>query len=164
MEITLLISALILISYVAGIIFKFGVPDSLSESYYILEKAYPNKSTKWLFTLLCYTVMFTVLIPWLNISNPNLQFLSFLSASGLGFVGTAPLFKSHQHTIHVAGAALCGLFSQAWLVASGYWYLPLIALGTMAIPYSIQKKNKVFYAEMAAFLSTYLGIGIEYLK
>ena len=164
MEITLPISFLCLLTYTVSMIKMFGVPASLSDTYYLLQNKYPNKPTKWLFTILCFTTMFTVLIPWLDISKEPLQFLCFIAASGLGFVGAAPHFKSYEYKIHVAGTVLCALGSQLWLWLSGYWYTSLIALALMAIPAFKQKKNYIFYAEMAAFLSAYLGIGIEYLK
>lgn len=164
MEITLLILFLCLLTYTVSVVKMFGVPPSLSDTFYLLQNKYPNKSTKWLFTILCFTTMFTVLIPWLDISKESIQFLCFMAASGLGFVGAAPHFKGYEYNIHVAGTIFCALGSQLWLLLSGYWYAPLIALAIMAIPAFKQKKNYVFYAEMAAFLSTYLGLSIEYIK
>ena len=164
MEIILLVSFLVLLTYVVSIIAMFGVPSSLSDSFYLLQNKYPKKDWKWLFTILCFTIAITVLIPWLEISNTSLQPLAFLSAAGLGFVGAAPHFKSHEKKIHETGALMCAICSQLWCVLSGFWYTPLIAIGVMAIPALKQKKNYTFYAEMAAFLSTYLGIFLKYLK
>lgn len=164
MEVTLLISFIILLTYVVSIIAMFGVPSSLSDSFYLLQNKYPSKDWKWLFTLLCFVVSFTILIPWIDISNENIQFLPFLSAAGLLFVGAAPHFKTYEKKIHEAGAWLCAACSQLWCILSGLWYTPLISIGAMAIPALKQKKNYVFYAEMAAFLSTYLGLFIKYIK
>lgn len=164
MESILALSFVILFSYVFFIIRKFGVPESLSDSYYLLQDKYPNKGYKWLFTIVCFITMFSVLIPWLEVSKESLQFLCFLSASGLGFVGAAPLFKSYQQKIHESGAILCGLASQIWLFSNCYGWLTALCGLLMAIPYLKQKRNFIFYAEMTAFLSTYLGVGIEYLK
>lgn len=164
MEITLLISFLILLTYVVSIIAMFGVPSSLSDSFYLLQNKYPNKNWKWFFTLLCFAISFTILIPWIDISNESLQLLPFLSAAGLTFVGVAPHFKSYEKKMHEAGAWLCAACSQLWCILSGMWYTPLIGIGAMAIPALIQKKNYTFYLEMAAFLSTYLGIFIKYFK
>lgn len=164
MEITLLVSFLILLVYVISIITMFGVPSSLSDSFYLLQNKYPSKNWKWFFTLLCFAISFTILIPWIDISNENLQLLPFLSAAGLSFVGAAPHFKSYEKKMHEAGAWLCAACSQLWCILSGLWYTPLIGIGTMAIPALKQKKNYTFYAEMAAFLSTYLGLFIKYIK
>lgn len=164
MEITLLISFLILLTYVVSIIAMFGIPSSLSDSFYLLQNKYPNKNRKWLFTLLCFAISFTILIPWIDISNESLQLLPFLSTAGLAFVGVAPHFKSYEKKIHETGALMCAICSQLWCVLSGLWYTPIIGLSAMGIPALKQKKNYTFYAEMAAFLSTYLGLFIKYLK
>lgn len=164
MEVTLLTSFVIFLVYISYIVRQFGVPDSLSESFYLLEEKYKDKPTKWLFTIFCFITMFTVLIPWLDISKESLQPLCFLSASGLGFVGAAPLFKSYQRKVHEIGAIACGLASQIWLFSNCYGWITALCGLLMAIPYLKQKRNFIFYAEMTAFLSTYLGVGIELLK
>uniref|UniRef100_UPI00195B9951 hypothetical protein n=1 Tax=Fusobacterium mortiferum TaxID=850 RepID=UPI00195B9951 len=42
-------------------------------------------------------------------------FLSFVACGALGFVGTAPLFKSHQRDIHFGSAIVCFASAYLWL-------------------------------------------------
>lgn len=85
-----LLSLLTLVAYIGYALKVFGLPASLSDTYYILkDKHRPS----WLFQLAMVLCPMLLVPVWLELSSDSVQFLSFLACGGLMFVGTAPLFK-----------------------------------------------------------------------
>ena len=71
----------------------FGVPKSLSMTYYLYKDRLDI--LKVLFPAMIAMLVICLMPCWIQISEgSNFQFLSFLSAASLGFVGAAPAFKS----------------------------------------------------------------------
>ena len=96
--IALLIQFTVFLSYVGYIYSKFGILDSISESWYRLEIY--NQS--YLFTLFCFAVGILMLFHGDNV-------FYFLACSGLCFTGTASAFKdkgSWTDIIHYTGAVV----------------------------------------------------------
>jgi hypothetical protein len=130
-----------------------GVPHSFSDGFYILNKK--KRGLGYLFTLWCFAVAFSVMPVMFELSDGKwFQFLGLFTGGGLGFVGAAPLFKSHEKTIHYTSAIICAISGFAWISLSGYWYLPAIAL--IAVVYPAYKDKKwTFWGELALFVSMY---------
>lgn len=141
--------------YIMYVVRVCGVPWSLSDTYYQLKK---RNRPAWLFQA-AMVVPAMLLIPvWIDCSNESFQFLAFLACGGLMFVGTAPLFKEEfQAKIHYTGTAISGLASILWLCLSGLWLLPAIAY-PVAGGVMLKYRKWMFWAEMAAFGSTYAGV------
>ena len=150
-----IISLLILTAYIAYAVIFCGIPSSLSDTYYQLEK---HGRKKWLFQIPMILTAFLLLPAWLECSSENIQFLAFLSCGGLLFVGAAPCFKLElDGKVHYASASVCGLSAVLWVILSGMWYIPLITF-TIAVYLMIKYKNWMFWIECAAFLSTYIAV------
>lgn len=150
-----IISLILLTAYIAYAVIYCGMPSSLSDTYYQLEK---HDRKKGLFQIAMILPAFLLLPAWLECSMENIQFLAFLSCGGLIFVGAAPCFKLElDGKVHYASAAVCGFSAVLWVILSGMWYIPLVAFA-IAIYLMIKYKNWMFWVECAAFLSTYLAV------
>lgn len=176
---SLIISLSIFLLYLAGMIFLFGIPSSISETFYLLSNQRINMfgrefCPKWLFTFFCWGLGFTLLPPWLDMTTDSLQFMCFLSAAGLLFVGAAPLFKLKlEGKVHFTSAAVCVVFSQLWVAFTPVWWvlLPIwIGVGLYLLYRTLihsdifrgyirfKESKPMFWVEVAAFGTTYLTI------
>lgn len=148
-----LLSILIMGVYLYCTISKFGVPTSLSETFYLLER-------KWLFTAALGVADLSLLFGWLHYSDmyyPNITFLAFLCFVAILFVAVAPNFKDIQKWVHTLSAAIGGVFGIAWCLAV-CWVIPVIFVIAATILTIKIKSRVVFWYEMAAFLSVYVTI------
>lgn len=84
-----IISIITSFAYIAYILFKFGVPVSLSETFYIL----PNKQ-KWLFSAFCTSLAVMLGIYWFYIAPPSLKWIAVVCAVALLFVTVSCDYKS----------------------------------------------------------------------
>ncbi len=153
-----LIVFLLFIAYLVYTLFTFGVPTSLSDTYYLFNEK--KKGLGILFTLLMWLMTFTLVISMIEITNDNIEFLPFLCIMGIGFVGAAPLFKSnYQVKIHFTGAALSAITAIIWLfVQFPDYYTVLLANTLLALGLIVVfKKSKcyLFFAEMILFFTVF---------
>lgn len=150
------ISFILFIVYVVAMILMFGIPASISDTYYLLERK--RRGLGWLFTAFCWGVSLTLLPAWLDMTPAGYQFTAFLACAGLMFVGAAPQFKlSLTGPVHYVSAAVCCASAILWCILSGYWFIPFNAFlifGWVALRYG----KPMFWIEMAAFTSMYLTI------
>jgi hypothetical protein len=148
--------------YISSICIIYGIPKSISDSFYLLEKGY--KDIKWnmsyAFTIFCYVICFSIMPVWLEHTPKILQFIPFIAASALAFVGTAPYFKTINKKIHFISAIICMIFAILWiyLVAIKYWYVPLNIALMFLILYLLNRKSWMFYLEMWAFMSLFTSL------
>lgn len=163
-----LISVCLFIIYISSIIIKYGIPSSVSETFYLLPK-----NMRWLFTVFCWGVSIIV-APWLDITPKSWQFLAFLSVAGLCFVGTAAEFKEDLISkVHYTAAVVCMAASQLWIfLVTKLWYISLFCLLISAVScyfiWRIASKkagykvsgNITFWAEMWAFISLFISLVI----
>ena len=156
-----LLSLILLTIYIMYAVRMCGVPWSLSDTYYQLKK---RNRPAWLFQMAMIIPAMLLMPVWLECSSGNLQFLAFLSCGGLMFVGSAPLFKEEfQSKVHYTGTAISGLAAILWLCLSGLWWLPLITVNA-AVGIAIFKSRWRFWLELAAFVSTYIGLLIRIIQ
>lgn len=153
-----LLSLILLTIYIMYAVRMCGVPWSLSDTYYQLNK---RGRPAWLFQVAMIAPAMLLMPVWLECSAGNLQFLAFLSCGGLMFVGTAPLFKEEfQGRVHYTGTVIAGLATILWVCLSGMWYLPAVAFPVAGI-IMLRYRKWLFLAEMAAFVCAYAGILIS---
>lgn len=151
--------------YISSICIMYGIPKSISDSFYLLEKGY--KDIKWnmsyVFTIFCYIICFSIIPVWLEYTPKALQFIPFIAASALSFVGTAPYFKTINKKIHFVSAIICMIFAILWiyLVAIKYWYVPLNIALMFLILYLLNRKSWMFYLEMWAFMSLFTSLILD---
>lgn len=153
-----LIVFLLFITYLVYTLCTFGVPTSLSDTYYLFNEK--KKDLGILFTLLMWLMAFTLIISMIEITNDNIEFLPFLCVTGIGFVGAAPLFKSsYQVKIHFTGAILSAVTAIIWLfIQFPDYYSILLANTFLALGLIVvfrKSKCYLFFAEMILFFTVF---------
>ena len=149
MMIPLYISIAVFIAYLSAIMLRYGVPASISESYYVLGE---SKLISSLFTWFCWLTAITLLPYWLDNGG---GFLSFVACGALGFVGTAPLFKSHQRDIHFGSAIVCFASAYLWLLLND---MALAVISVALLGLFAFAKKRMFWWEVTAFATIYLSL------
>jgi len=154
----LIASTVILFAYIAISCVKFGVPKSVSDTFYLwFEK---DKKFEPLFFLVMAATVFCLFPIFIEVTPDHLQFLAFLCPAALAFVGAAPRFKSHEALIHFIAAGLCALLAIVWMICviPDGWAV-VFAFGVLFSVFGIASRGKyVFWIELAAFVMTYAGI------
>ena len=156
MIIIIAINIILFCLYNIYIIYKYGLPTSLSETAYMLEKRY------WVFTVLCLVTGFSTLPIWFDMGSADWNFLKFLSMIGLVFTGVTPLFKEELNKpIHYTSAIITCICMLCWLGLSGCWWTLGIGVGLFVLLTIIDYKRVVYYGEVACWLGLLLYILIE---
>lgn len=153
MGILIILSILITVIYLAVIISRYGVPWSISESYYLLQK----NGIGLLFTIWTILAGFPLMIAWLSVSEGlPYQFLSFFAPAALMFLGVACEFKEDlTDMVHYVSAGICAVSANLWCIFAGYWWAVAICYA-LAVLVSIRFGKWVFWIEIGALLSTFL--------
>lgn len=154
------IAFLIFVIYVGFILVRYQHIESISGSFYELQKT--KKGFGALFTFWAWSQVF-LLMPYLLENTPEpFQIFAFLPCLGLGFVGAAPYFKEvSQSKVHFAGAGICLLGSLSWIIAFNpliYTLISLIIYTFYLILYMFLPKKLVLLIELAAFTALYIVI------
>ena len=149
MSVLLHISISVFVAYLIGIIIYKGIPNSISESYYLIGE---DKLESSLFTWFCWIVTITLLPFWLDNGG---GILAFATCAGLSFVGAAPLFKSHEKTIHFASAVVCFVAAYLWLFINfrTIFFISMAVLGLFLFV-----KKRTFWWEITAFTTIYISM------
>ena len=167
-----MISILAFSGYLTAALCRFGVPTSVSETFYM----WPAKYGKHLFFGFCLLVSVPLMIFWLDCSEGTLQFLIFFACAALAFVGVAAEFKgiSLTRNVHYVAAGVCALCSQLWIALYTWWWIASIVLmiGAAILTRKIKgvdasgKKGSaaMFFFEVAAFLAAYIASLAYFLK
>jgi hypothetical protein len=157
--ISIIIATVIFVAYNAVAIAIFGIPESLSNTYYL----YKEKCNKgWLFCIMMYAVVLLMMPAWIGLSEgSNWQFLAFLAPASIMFVGTAPRFKDSdlENRVHSISAIIAAICSLVWVaIVTPFWWVILICLGLVilaAVFTSSYKTAYVYWLEQVAFGSTF---------
>lgn len=157
--ISIIVATIIYVAYNAISLALFGVPESLSNTYYL----YKEKSNKgWLFPLMMYAVVALMMPAWITMSEgSDFQFLAFLAPAAIAFVGTAPAFKSDdlENVVHTTAAIVAAICSLAWVaVITPYWWMILVWFGFIALAAILTSSYKtclVYWLEQVAFGATF---------
>lgn len=139
----------------------FGVPQSLSMSYYLFKD---KCNCGYVFPIMMYLVAGFMMPAWISLSVTSpFQFLSFLAPASILFVGTAPAFLSGgiEKMVHQIAAYLAAGFSLLWIIlVTPYWWIILLWLGLIAILAfcsNTYKTSYIYWLEWIAFGSTFLS-------
>ena len=159
--ISLIIAASIYLLYNTVAIGIFGIPPSLSETYYL----YKNKwNIGFVFPIMMYMVVGFMMPAWLTLSEGSaFQFLSFMAPASIAFVGTAPAFKSSklENSVHSVSAIIAAVCSLLWVIfVTPYWWSIFVELVIVALGGLITKTllvSKVYWLETVAFISTFMS-------
>ena len=146
----------------------FGVPQSLSMTFYLFQEK--KKWTRIFFPIMMISIAFLLLPAWLEISVlSSLQFLSFLAAAGIMFVGAAPAFKSSglENIVHMTSAIVAAIFALLWVIlVSKLWWVILVwsaIIGLIMLVTKTVKSSYIYWLETIAFMSTFTSILVYYL-
>lgn len=161
--ILVLVAFAIYLVYNAFALGYFGVPKSLSMTFYLFKEK-KNWLCIW-FPVMMITMAFALLPAWLEISNgSDLQFMAFLAAAGIIFTGAAPAFQSSdlEKRVHTGSAMFAALFALLWVVlVARLWYVILVwfvAILVIAILTKTVKSSYIYWLETVAFLSTFTSV------
>ena len=157
--ISIIIATIIYVAYNAIALANFGVPRSLSMTYY-LWKDKCNKG--YVFSLMMYAVVMCMMPAWITMSEgSDYQFLAFLAPASIAFVGGAPAFKKSEleNLVHQTSAYLAAAFSIAWIaLVTPYWWMILVWVAIVAllsILTSSYKSAYIYWLETVAFGATF---------
>lgn len=162
-------------------IYIFGMPSSLSDTYYLYENK--KKNLGWIFSIMMWMMAGLLMPAWLGISDAigfwesNFTSLAFFSACAIVFVGCAPRFREVgiENRMHMIAAKACACFALGWcaLVCWRIMYIIPISVGmAWLIGWLLRnrtnkdrnwKKCSDYIWELAAFIATFATIITESL-
>ena len=104
-----MISFILIALYIIYIVINYGIPKSISASYYSLK----HKAAFSLVLLLSIILSFN---QFMDVTPDNFKFLPFIFCSGILFVAAAPNFNSSDLTlkVHCVAAIISFVTSQIW--------------------------------------------------
>ena len=145
-------SLIILFGYLACVVAKFGIPQSISDTYYLLDKQ------GWLFQLALAATSFCVVPSLIDASTEYTKFLAFLACAGLAFVAAAPLFKMElEGKVHFTSAYICCGSLVLWQIFNTSWIVPLVCFALVSIP-MLKDRKYMWWMEIATIVSAYVSL------
>ena len=157
--ISIIVATAIYVAYNTISLAIFGIPESLSNTYYLYKDKWNNG---WLFCLMMYLVVALMMPAWISMSEgSDFQFLAFLAPASIAFVGTSPAFLGSEleNRVHSVSAVVAAVCSLAWVVlVTPYWWTILIWLGLIALGSIFTSSYKtclVYWLEQIAFGATF---------
>lgn len=159
--ILIILSLVILSSYIGVMVSREGIPSSVSATYYSLRH-------KFWFGFSMITSSMLLIPSMMNLTPESYQFNAFLACAGMIMVGVSPNFRSEfERPIHTIGAIMVLLFSQIWvLLINPVFLTPWVAYVISSIVMieknwngsfmsSYDKTNPLFWIEIVSLLCTY---------
>ena len=172
--ILVIFSLVVFLSYNIIALKFFGIPKSLSETFYLWDRKI--KKLGYCFTGMMFTMAASLLPAWLDLGevmstwSTYLQPLAFFTCAAICFVGAAPAFRSNklEGTVHTVAAITAAVASLAWclIVCWQIMYVPIIAAGLVALAACLSKTFKsglTYWLEMMAFGATFVTVIVELL-
>lgn len=165
------ISFLLFIVYNSVAIGFFGIPWSMSKTYYLYEEK--KKGAGWAFTIFMWLMAFTMIPGWVIVSEAvgpwmsYLTFLAFIAGACIVFVGTAPRYYDElEGKVHMTTAKICAVAALLWtfIVCWNIWWVPLCGMVIPAVIGACTKTWKEcrdYWLEMLAFDATFATIITE---
>lgn len=157
--ISIIVAAVIYTVYNILALSLFGIPKSLSMTYYLYKEKF-NKG--FVFPVMMFTVVAFMMPAWLTMSEgSDFQFLAFLAPASIAFVGAAPAFKSSslENSVHQISAYFAAACSILWIIlVTPYWYYILVwfgYVGLASIFTSSYKSSLIYWLETIAFGATF---------
>jgi len=164
--------------YIIGLLMRFGVPASISESSYL----YGN-SGNYIFWVWLTSVVGFMMVFWLDITeNQTYQFLVYLSCAALCFTAITGRYRGSdkmEWAVHTYGTVVCAICAQLWMwITFKHVWIISIALFLVAIAcgkilkgskrdlknHAIEKSGNsvVFFVELVLFIMAYVSIFCYY--
>ena len=169
-----LISLLLFTAYNAVSLKQFGIPKSLSETFYLWNSK--KKNLGYVFTGMMFSMALTLVPAWLELGevisswSTYLNPLAFFACAAIAFVGAAPAFRSCplESTVHTTAAMSAAVCAVTWCLVACWqiMYVPLLTAGVVAVIGLLTKswkKASVYWLEMMAFGATFVTVIVELL-
>jgi hypothetical protein len=167
------VSLSLFIIYIGIILYKIGIPKSISESSYLWGKNGNIYFYGWIIA-----VIFPMLMYWLQITEGTpYQFMVFLSCAGLMGAGVTGRYRDYksESIIHTTSTVICAIMASLWaLLTFSYWWIvclivfPVFLLTGKLIKghqrniekniIELKTDSVVFFVEMACFILTFIAI------
>lgn len=151
---------------------KFGVPKSLSETFYLWNGV--KNHLGYIFTGMMYSMALTLLPAWLELSplisswSIYTRPLTFFTCGAIAFVGAAPAFRKDkmEAAVHNISARIAAVAAIIWCLVTCWqiMYVPLGIAALVAIAGWVTKTWKtsnVYWLEMMAFAATFGTVIVE---
>ncbi|MDE6468049.1 MAG: hypothetical protein K2L28_04030 [Muribaculaceae bacterium] len=143
------VSCLIMTLYLTAYINTLGVPASISATYYKTEK-------KWVFPTAISLTGLSALVPLMNNTPENYQFVAFFIVAATLFVASAPAFREEMvGRIHATAAAVLGICALAWLILTTG--CPWIAIVGVCIAV-LDHKHFLFWVEAGLLYNLFVDL------
>ena len=141
--------------YIACVVKKYGVPASLSRSYFNLQHKHWFTVTM----LVCFALM---LIPCVESMPDMWKFVAFLTVESGFFIGVAPnLNEDLENKVHMTGAAVLAVGSQVMVYLLCPWLLLDWVCIVLVLVYD--RKNIKFWVEMIGGAILYTALFFHYI-
>ena len=125
-----------------------GIPSSISATYYKCE-------TKWLFPAVIGVCAVLALIPLLELTPVDWQFLGFFIVASVLFVAASPAFKDEfVGKVHTGAALVGGVSILAWLILVGN--VAFLIPAAIAMP--LDRKRWIFWLEVCLLDALYSNL------
>lgn len=143
------VACIIMTLYLTAYINAIGIPASISATYYHTEK-------KWLFPSAISLTGLCALVPLLNHTPENYQFVAFFIVAAALFVAAAPAFRDEMiGKVHGISAAVLGLCALAWpVLTTGCPWIAIIGLCVAVL----DRKRFLFWFEVGVLYNLFLSI------
>lgn len=156
---SIIFAAAIYLVYNVVAMYFFGIPHSLSMTYYLYKDNYQKG---FIFPMMMFLIVAFMMPAWVTMSEgTDFQFLAFLAPAAIAFVGAAPAFLSGslESRVHEVSACLAAAFSLLWIISvTPYWWTIIAFLFVVALAAYFTKTIKtsyIFWLETIAFASTF---------
>lgn len=169
--ILVLIATMFYIVYNIFVLSFFGVPYSLSQTYYLFKER--KEGLKFMFPSMMIGIALLLLPAWIELSNSSpFQFTVFLSCVGLIYTGMVPAFKkgNFENIVHTTSAYFAVVMSFLWIITvTNLWYVILIwggIIGILGFIFKVWKSSYTYLLECVAIfasLTTIILYAIEML-
>ena len=143
------VSCLIMTLYLTAYINSLGVPASISATYYKTEK-------KWIFPTAISLTGLCALVPRMNNTPENYQFVAFFIVAATLFVASAPAFREEMiGKIHATAATVLGICALAWLIlTTGCPWIAIIGLCIAVLDH----KHFLFWVEAGLLYNLFIDL------
>lgn len=146
-----IIAALLFVVMLFVVIEEYGVPEMVSNIYYLLGKK------GWVFQVVMMAVGMLMMMCLLDCGK-GVQCLAFLACGGLMFVGAAPRFMSEDRSVHKIAAVISAMAGVGWCLSANFGMtIAAIIVYTIHIMYIKElRKYSLLIAELTAIGWTFL--------
>lgn len=158
-KVLLLVGISLISCYLLGIIIAFGIPESISKSYYLLE----NLNLKWIFTIVMFISGMVLAVVGNNILDDSQYPLMGICGAGVAIVGAMAHFKNKKLVgfLHYFGA-IVGLGSgiiSLWYNL-GLEFLTIIGVSLVGLIYFLNIPKRFFWIELIIVYLVIIGLFI----